>query len=75
MTQSLVGSMVVFNRSTPSNWPDFVSNGDRVHEGDIGIVIAYESKQFYDVEMKVYLVLVAGRIVSAWGDEIIVLVK
>lgn len=76
MTHSLLGMMVIFNRNSPSNWSDFVSSGDSVCKGDIGVIVAYESTRLEDnAEVKVYRVLVEGRIVSAWEDEMTILAK
>ena len=65
------GELVVFTRASPSEWSSFVNTGEHISPGEVGLVVGYESADTNEGEMLyVYNVLIKGRIIKAWPDEI-----
>ena len=72
MPPFLPGTMVIFNRNSPSDWSNFVDTGNHIKAGQVGIVVnKYTTTVKENARVTVYRVFVAGQMVNAWEDELI----
>jgi len=65
------GTLVVFNRNSPSGWSSSVGAGSHIKTGAVGIVLNnYTTTVKENARVTVYHVLVKGQTVKAWEDEL-----
>ncbi len=70
MPPFLPGTMVIFNRNSPSDWSKFVDTGNHIKAGQVGIVVNKYTTAVGEKRVTVYEVFVSGHVTKAWEDEL-----